>query len=110
MAMAKFHDLVESMRVGTASDSIYDDLTREFNDRDAYAQSADAKIAELDGAVGNSLEEVAGRDAEISRLKAINYDLMSSKASEDTTSGDEGDGGDDSDDDGIDGMFEGDEQ
>jgi hypothetical protein len=106
--MGKFHELVESMRVGTASDSIYDDLTREFDDRDAYATSADSKVAELDAAVGSSLEEVAGRDAEISRLKAINYDLLSSKASEEPTDGGDnsnGDNGADGDDDGVDGMF-----
>lgn len=104
--MGKFHDLIDAMRVGTASDSIYDDLTQEFNARDEYASNADAKVAELDGALNSSAEEISGRDIEISRLKSALYDNMNSKAAEEPTSEDGNADSGEASDEGVDGMFD----
>lgn len=67
--MAKFHDLLGSLREpgeDGVDPSIYDDLTFEY---DAMESGGVAKVAELTDAI-------ASRDAEIGALKAQNYDLL----------------------------------
>lgn len=73
--MAKFHDLLGTLRDPgdeELSPTIYDDLTAEY---DATESGGAAKVAELSDAI-------ASRDAEIAALKAQNYDLLMSVATD----------------------------
>ena len=103
-----FDQLIDSMRVGTASESIYDDLLAAHHAALDYGTSADSKVSELNGQLTAAGEEKQSLQAEISRLKAVNYDLLSSAgtanpASENEDTDDEDLSGDDAD--GIDGLF-----
>jgi hypothetical protein len=96
-----FATLIEMLRnppEGGVPDTIYDDLSSSYND---VLSGASAKATEADTLV-QSL------NAEISRLKAMNFDLLTAVPSTDPD-GDEGDDNNENDDDaesgGIDDLF-----
>ena len=92
---------------GTLPDTIYDDLTAVYSDVHNRAEGADAKVAEYDGRISEYDAKIQEYESEISRLKAMNYDLLMASGVE--SGGNENDGdGDESDDDnhkGIDSLF-----
>ena len=77
-----FHDLIKQFREAdreSLSDEIWDQLATEY---DSFVQASDAKVNDISQAV-------AQREAEIQRLKVVNYDLLTSG----TESGGGGTGG-----------------
>ena len=67
--MAEFSDLIAALQSDSPPESIYDDLTAAYGERAQLAESAGARVAELEAANAALL-------AEIGDLKARNYDLL----------------------------------
>lgn len=82
--MADFSDLIAALQSDSPPETIYDDLTTAYGERAQLAESAGARVAELEAANAALL-------AEISDLKARNYDLLV-RVGDDSPS-DSGDGG-----------------
>jgi len=82
--MADFSDLIVALQSDSPPETIYDDLTAAYGERAQLAESAGARVAELEAANAALL-------AEIGELKARNYDLLVRVG--DDSSGDSGDGG-----------------
>lgn len=82
--MADFSDLIALLQTDSPPETIYDDLTAAYGERAQLAESAGARVAELEAANAALL-------AEISDLKARNYDLLVRVG--DDSPGDSGDGG-----------------
>lgn len=82
--MADFSDLIAALQSDSPPETIYDDLTAAYGERADLAESAGARVAELEAANAALL-------AEISELKARNYDLLVRVG--DDSHGDSEDGG-----------------
>lgn len=82
--MADFSDLIAALQSDSPPETIYDDLTAAYGERAQLAESAGARVAELEAANAALL-------AEIGDLKARNYDLLVRVG--DDSPGDSGDGG-----------------
>ena len=82
--MSDFSDLIAALQSDSPPETIYDDLTAAYGERAQLAESAGARVAELEAANAALL-------AEISDLKARNYDLLVRVG--DDSPGDSGDGG-----------------
>lgn len=67
--MADFSDLIAVLQSDSPPETIYDDLTAAYGERAQLAESAGARVAELEAANAALL-------AEIGDLKARNYDLL----------------------------------
>lgn len=67
--MAEFSDLIAALQSESPPETIYDDLTAAYAERAQLAESAGARVAELEAANAALL-------AEIGDLKARNYDLL----------------------------------
>ena len=67
--MTDFSDLIAALQSDTPPVTIYDDLTAAYGERAQLAESAGARVAELEAANAALL-------AEIGDLKARNYDLL----------------------------------
>lgn len=67
--MVDFSDLIALLHTDSPPETIYDDLTAAYGERAELAESAGARVAELEAANATLL-------AEISELKARNYDLL----------------------------------
>lgn len=67
--MTEFSDLIAALRSDSPPETIYDDLTAAYGERAQLAESAGARIAELETANAALLAEIAD-------LKARNYDLL----------------------------------
>lgn len=106
-----FNDLLAALRNpgdDGLPDTIYDDIEGAYNEDIGIR---DAAIAERDAAIAGHAEELQGRDSEISRLKAVNYDLLMQSQTGDSESDSEGvEGGADTESDassgGIGSLFE----
>ena len=104
----EFDAMIDSLKAGEAPETIYDDLSLAYS---TMLESSSAKVSELEASAAAAAEahaaDIQARDAEISRLKAVNYDLLMA-----TPSADPEDGGsepDSEEDDGqmsIDDLFE----
>ena len=108
--MDRFQELLELLKNpgedGTIPDTIYDDLTATYTETHDRAEGAFAKVAEHESAISEYDAKIQAYESEISRLKAMNYDLLMASGVE--SGGDDDGGGDDSDDDnnkGIDNLF-----
>lgn len=82
--MAEFSDLIAALQSESPPETIYDDLTAAYGERAQLAESAGARVAELEAANAALL-------AEIGDLKAKNYDLLVRVG--DDSPGDSEDGG-----------------
>ena len=82
--MADFSDLIALLQSDSPPETIYDDLTAAYDERARLAESAGARVAELEAANAALL-------AEIGDLKARNYDLLVRVG--DGSPSDSGDGG-----------------
>lgn len=78
--MADFSDLIAALQSDSPPETIYDDLTAAYGERAQLAESAGARVAELEAANAALL-------AEIGDLKARNYDLLV-RVGEDSTADD----------------------
>lgn len=67
--MSDFSDLIAALQSDSPPETIYDDLTAAYGERAELAESAGARVAELEAANAALL-------AEIGDLKARNYDLL----------------------------------
>ena len=67
--MSDFSDLIALLQSDSPPETIYDDLTAAYGERARLAESAGARVAELEAANAALL-------AEIGELKARNYDLL----------------------------------
>ena len=67
--MADFSDLIAALQSDSPPETIYDDLTAAYGERAQLAESAGARVAELEAANAALL-------IEIGELKARNYDLL----------------------------------
>jgi len=108
--MDRFQELLELLRNpgedGTLPDTIYDDLTATYSETHDRAEGALAKAGEYESAIAEYDGKIQAYESEISRLKAMNYDLLMASGVE--SGGDDDGGGDESGDDnnkGIDGLF-----
>lgn len=88
-----FKDLYSKLRDpgdDVLPDDIYDQIQSAYDDD---ISTREAKIAELDSAAAKHAEALQGKDSEISRLKAMNFDLLTStKAGSGTEDTGEADG------------------
>lgn len=82
--MADFSDLIAALQSDSPPETIYDDLTAAYGERAQLAESAGARVAELEAANAALL-------AEIGDLKARNYDLLV-RVGDDSPADDAGDG------------------
>lgn len=84
--MADFSDLIAALQSDSPPETIYDDLTAAYDERAQLAESAGARVAELEAANAALLTEIGD-------LKARNYDLLV-RVGDDSTGDDAGgDGG-----------------
>ena len=100
--MSRFAELLGLLREpgdDPPPETVYDDLSAEY---EALSGSSVAKVAEL-------TELVQAKDSEISRLKAMNYDLLVSAPATEEQEPEPDDEPDDDDDAGIDSLFESDD-
>ena len=67
--MADFSDLIALLQSDSPPETIYDDLTAAYGERAQLAESAGARVAELEAANAALLTEIG-------ELKARNYDLL----------------------------------
>ena len=67
--MADFSDLIALLQTDSPPETIYDDLTVAYDERAQLAESAGARVAELEAANAALLDEIG-------ELKARNYDLL----------------------------------
>lgn len=86
----EFEELVSTLQSEDKPESIYDDI-RSFHNN--FVSASDAKMAELNAAIGEKDNMIGEKDKAIAALKARNYDLLIAKPMDDkpnaTTSNDE---------------------
>lgn len=86
--MADFSELIAALQSDSPPETIYDDLTATYGKCAELAESAGARVAELESANATLL-------AEISELKARNYDLLVRVGADSPVESEQAEGGDD---------------